>query len=210
MSQLSAEASQYSTLLELPRKRPLGCVHSEVASLIVGRRTQAREQLYGLRLHQSPPTKASVGLRAVALLEAAKGVVALLLGCGVLTLIHKNFDHVAERLPEVLHVNPDEKLRKLLVELASHSGGRTLWVLALGALLYAAGRLIAAYGLWREQRWAQWFELLGTALYLLPELYWLLHHPSWLRCGVLVINVVILLFMLTLRVKAVPRRIQKY
>jgi len=31
-----------------------------------------------------------------------------------------------------------------------------------------------------------------------PELYWMLDHPSWLRCAVLVTNIVTFLFMLSL------------
>ena len=55
------------------------------------------------------------------------------------------------------------------------------------------GEVTEAYGLWREREWAQWFSLLSTALYLPPELYWMLRHPSWLKCAVLVTNIVIFL-----------------
>jgi uncharacterized membrane protein (DUF2068 family) len=112
-------------------------------------------------------------------------------------------DDVAQWLGDILHVNPEGKLSKLFVDLASHATDRTLWGLAFGALVYAAVRCVEAYGLWRGREWAQWFELLSTALYLPPELYWLLRHPSWLRFGVLFTNVAILLFMLTLRVKEI-------
>jgi uncharacterized membrane protein (DUF2068 family) len=138
----------------------------------------------------------------VAVFEAAKGAIVLLLGCGVLHLVHENLDDVAERVAEVLHVNPGGKLSNLFLELANHATDRALWVLAFGALVYAAVRWVEAYGLWRGREWAQWFELLSTALYLPPELFWLLRHPSWLKCGVLVANIFILLFMLTLRVHA--------
>ena len=66
-------------------------------------------------------------------------------------------------------------------------------------------RLTEAYGLWREREWAQWFSLLSTALYLPPELYWMLGHPSRLKCAVLVINIAILLFMLRLCVNGRSR-----
>jgi len=93
----------------------------------------------------------------------------------------------------------------IFLVLANHATDRTLWVLASGALVYAVVRAIEAYGLWREREWAQWFALLSTALYVPAELYALLCHLSWLKCSVLVANVVILLYMLTLRVRA-PRR----
>lgn len=94
----------------------------------------------------------------------------------------------------------------MFVELANRTTDRTLWVLALGALVYAAVRWIEAYGLWKEWEWAQWFELLSIALYLPPELYWLLRHPSWLKWTVLVTNLAIFVFMLTLRLKSVRRQ----
>jgi uncharacterized membrane protein (DUF2068 family) len=133
-----------------------------------------------------PSAKTSVGLRTVAAFEAAKGGIVLLLGCGVLDLIRKNLDAIAERLAEVLHVNPDGKLSNLFVKLASHATDRLLWMLAIGAPVYAAVRSVEAYGLWREREWAQWFALLSTALYLPPELYWLLGHPTWLKCSALI------------------------
>jgi uncharacterized membrane protein (DUF2068 family) len=157
-----------------------------------------------------PAAKTSVGLRTVAVFEAAKGGIILLLGCGVLDLIHKNLDTIAERLAEVLRVNPDGKLSNLFVKLASHATDRLLWMLAIGALVYAAVRAVEAYGLWREREWAQWFALLSTALYLPPELYWLLRHPTWLKCGALITNIAVLLFMLILRVKAVRHQQNRF
>jgi uncharacterized membrane protein (DUF2068 family) len=170
---------------------------------MAGRTIQAGETQRTERSDRNRFAKVSVGLRTVAVFEAAKAAVVLLLGCGVLDLLHKNLDDLAERVAEILHVNPEGKLSNLFLKLPSHATDRTLWVLAMGALVYAAVRSIAAYGLWREREWAQWFELLSIALYLPPELYWLLRRPSGLKGGVLVTNLLILLFMATLRIKAV-------
>ena len=145
-------------------------------------------------------SKTSVALRTVAIFEVTKAAIASILVWGLFHLMHKNLDEVAERVAQVLHVNPEGKLSNLFFELASHASDRNLWVLALSTLAYASVRSTEAYGLWREREWAQWFSLLSTALYLPPELYWMLRHPSWLKCGVLVTNIVMFLFMLSLRV----------
>jgi uncharacterized membrane protein (DUF2068 family) len=145
-------------------------------------------------------TKTAVVLRTVAMFEVTKAAIVLLLGCGLFHFMHKNLDDVAERVVQVLHVNPEGKLSNLFFELASHASDRNLWVRALSTLAYASVRSTEAYGLWREREWAQWFSLLSRALYLLAELYWMLGNPSWLRCAVLVTNIVIFLFMLSLRV----------
>ena len=165
----------------------------------------SKERLNEHRSDRTPSTRASIGTRALAAFEAAKGVVVLLLACGVLDLVHKNLDQVAERLAKILHFHPGGKLSRLFEEVATDETNGTLLALAAAALIYAAVRLVLSYGLWRDRPWAQWVELLWTGLYLPPELYWLLHHPSWVRGAVFVMNIVILLFLLTLRLKAVRR-----
>lgn len=143
------------------------------------------------------------GLRAVALFEAAKGIIVLLLGCGLLALVHRNLDEFAEQITEFLHVNPEGKLSKVFLNLADHATGKTVWLLAIGALVYAAVRMTEAYGLWRQREWAQWFALLSGALYLPGELYSLLKHASHLKWAVLAANALVVLFMLSLRIRAV-------
>jgi len=158
-----------------------------------------------VKLHRESQANTSVGLRAVAALEATKGALVLLLGFGVLSLIHKNLDDVAERLTEILHINPAGKLSNVFFNLANHATDKTLWVLAIGALVYATVRAIESFGLWRGREWAQWFALLSGALYLPGEVYSLLQHPSGLKWGVLVTNAVVVMFMVVLRANA-PHR----
>jgi len=165
-----------------------------------GAQSKASEIMEHHALDRRHITKTSVALRTVAIFDVTKAAIVLLLGCGLFHVMHKNLDEVPERVVQVLHVNPEGKLSNLFFELASHSSDRNLWVLALGTLAYASVGLTEAYGLWREREWAQWFSLLSTALYLPPELYWILRDPSWLKCAVLVTNIAICLFMLSLRV----------
>lgn len=154
-----------------------------------------------LKSHRKLFFKGSSGLRAVAVFEAAKGVLVLLLGFGVFALLHKNLNDVAERLTETLHVSPEGKLSNLFLNLANRATDKTLWLLAFGALAYATIRFIEASGLWRGREWAQWLALLSGTLYLPGELYSLLDRPSWLKWGVLITNAVVLLFMLLLRIQ---------
>ena len=144
--------------------------------------------------------KTSVALRTVAIFGVTKAAIVLLLGCGLFQVIHKNLDEVAARVAQVPYINHEGRLSDLFLELESHSSDRNLWVLALATLAYASVSSTEAYGLWREREWGQWFSRFSTALYLPPELYWMLRDPTWLKCAVLVTNIVIFLFMLSLRV----------
>lgn len=147
-----------------------------------------------------PHGEHSVGLRTVAIFEAAKGVVVLLLGFGVLALMHKNLDEVAERLTEILRINPEGRLSGFFLHAANRATEHTLWLLATGALVYSAVRFIEAYGLWHEREWAQWFALLSGALYLPGELYSLVRHPHPFKWVIVGGNVLIVLYMLMLRI----------
>jgi uncharacterized membrane protein (DUF2068 family) len=160
--------------------------------------SQVSEMMEHHALDRRHFTKTSVVLRTIAMFEVTKAAIVLLLGCGLFHLMRQNLDDVAQRIVQVLHVNPEGKVSNLFFELASHASDRNLWVLALSILAYASVNLTEAYGLWREREWAQWFSLLSTALYVPPELYWILRNPGWLKCAVLVTNIVMFLFMLSL------------
>src|SRR5215475_5626644 len=138
--------------------------------------------------------KQTVALRGVAMFEAAKGIVVLLLGLGLLRLVHKNLDTFAEQLIRFLHASPGGRLSNLFVEAAGKTTDKGLWALAAAAMIYSLVRFAEAYGLWHEREWAEWFALLSGAMYLPGELYSLLHHASWLKWSMLVANAVVVLF----------------
>jgi uncharacterized membrane protein (DUF2068 family) len=90
-------------------------------------------------------TKTSVVLRTIAIFEVTKAAIVIVLGWG-LFLMHRNLADVAERVVQMLRVNPEGKLTNLFFELASHASDRNLWVLALSTLAYASMRSTEAYG----------------------------------------------------------------
>jgi uncharacterized membrane protein (DUF2068 family) len=60
-------------------------------------------------------------------------------------------------------------------------------------------RFTEAYGLWHAREWAEWFALLSGTLYLPWEIVAIVHHSDWFRWGILIINVMIILYMAELR-----------
>ena len=154
----------------------------------------------------SHTSKKTVALRTVAVFEAAKGLVVLLLGLGLLRLVHKNLDEFAENLIRFLHVSPAGRLSNLFVTAAGRTTDKNLWVIAAAAVLYAVVRFAEAFGLWHDREWAEWFALLSGSMYLPWEVYSLLRHPHLIKWIVLTVNVAIVLYMLVLRVQAGSHR----
>lgn len=134
-------------------------------------------------------------VRTVAIFEAAKGLLVLAAGFGLLTLLHRDARVVAQEFVGRLHLNPSRRFAGIFIEAASHVTDKHLWFYASLAFIYAAFRLLEAYGLWRERAWAEWLALISGAVYLPIEIYELIVRVTWVRVTVLTLNVAIVIFM---------------
>ena len=136
----------------------------------------------------NPEARAHPGLHVLALFEGLKGVLALVAAASleimgpqplqdlVAGLITKfNLDPHSGPLPTLLHaINPA----------AVHFA-------ALVLVIYAAVRLLEAWGLWRAKAWASWLGCIGTALYLPLDLLGIYYHRSVYAWVVLGLNLVV-------------------
>ncbi len=130
-------------------------------------------------------------LRLVALLELSKGILVLLAGFGVLTLLHQDVHQAAENLVRLFHLNPASHTPRIFIDAAAKLTDARLWLLAAAALGYALGRIVEACGLWREKPWAKWFGALTGAIYIPIEVYELLQRVTWPRLAILAVNLVV-------------------
>ncbi len=159
----------------------------------------------GSNLHSaSEPARSGIALRALAVLEGAKGVLACVLAVGALRLVHHDLVLDAIRLNQALHLGSGNHFARLCLEVASRITDRTLGVFVGALLLYSAVRLAEAYGLWFARPWAEWFGAASGAVYIPFELQRLLREPGLLNLGLLALNVVIVAYLLSLRLKPAP------
>lgn len=141
-------------------------------------------------LPQDSPQKLR-SLRAVALVELTKGAVVLLVGAGLVSLVHRDVGLVAEELVRGAHLNPASGTPHVFVETAARLDDARLWLLSAGALAYALVRFAEGWGLWRGRAWAEWFGALAGALYIPFEIVELVRKPGWTIAGVLASNVAV-------------------
>ncbi len=143
----------------------------------------------------------AVGLRTVATFEAIKGIVVVLLGIA-LVAVHQDAEDYAANLLYHLHIEPDKRLAHMLMDAATKVSDARLWTIAAAAVSYASVRFIESWGLWNRRVWAEWFALLSGAMYLPWEILKLAERVDWERVGVLAINLLIVLYMLMIRIRA--------
>jgi uncharacterized membrane protein (DUF2068 family) len=135
------------------------------------------------------------GVRTIAVVEAGKAILVLLAGFGLLALVHRDVEEIAAELIRRLHLNAANHYPKIFIDAAARVTDARLWLLAVSAMVYAIVRLVEAYGLWFERRWAEWIALLSGAVYLPVEVYELGRHVTAIKIAALVINLIIVAFI---------------
>ena len=141
------------------------------------------------------PAVSPAGLRMVALLEGAKGLLVLLTGFGLLALVHKDIHRGAAELVQHFHLNPGSQYPRIFLDLADRLTDTRLWAMAAAALAYAVVRFIEAVGLWLQRRWAEMFGALTGGIYIPLEIYELLRGVTWPKVTVLIVNLWVVVYL---------------
>jgi uncharacterized membrane protein (DUF2068 family) len=135
------------------------------------------------------------GLRLIATFEASKGLLVLLAGFGLLSLLHRDIQPIAENIVSHFHLNPASHYPRVFLQLAGNMTDTKLWLMAGFSLTYSSIRLAEAYGLWWALRWAEWLAVLSGGLYVPIEIYELLSGFSWIKTCTLIANICIVIYM---------------
>ena len=135
------------------------------------------------------------GVRLVAVFEAGKGLLVLLVGFGLLSHVHDDVQQLAEALVGHFHLNPASRYPHIFLQLAAHFSDVRIWLLAGSAFVYTTVRWAEAYGLWYGRRWAEWFAVASGGFYIPIEIYELLHGFSWIKVGTLAMNIAIVVYI---------------
>ncbi|MEY4684793.1 MAG: hypothetical protein RLZ25_1252 [Pseudomonadota bacterium] len=142
-------------------------------------------------MHNIPAVSRS--LRAVAFFEASKGVLTLLAGFGLLTLLHRDVESIAATVIRMLHLHPEGHYPALFLQYAGEVTDAKLWGVFLAGIFYAMVRFTEAFGLWNERPWAEWFGALSGSIYIPFELYELYLGSSFIKIAALLINILVIL-----------------
>lgn len=142
-----------------------------------------------------PHHKAPLGLRTVAVYEFVKGLLVLMVGLGLLSLIHRDVQAAAETVLRTLHIDPAWHYSRTFVEASAKLTPTSIRLLALGLIAYAVVRFVETYGLWHERPWAEWFAVVSASVYLPVEVYHFCRHPTLIRAGLFLFNLAIVIYL---------------
>lgn len=135
-----------------------------------------------------PDPHAHPGLHLVALVEGAKGLLALLGASGLEIVGPESLQRWLALLIAKFQFSPDHgPLARLLQAINPES----VHLAAAAIALYGVLHLVEAFGLWRARAWASWLGCITASLYVPFEVHALARHPGWIELAVLAINLVV-------------------
>ncbi|MEO8130142.1 MAG: DUF2127 domain-containing protein [Bryobacteraceae bacterium] len=147
-------------------------------------------------------TASTAGLRSIAILEALKGLLALVVVVALLHNLHRDLGDVAASVVQSLHLNPEGHYGRIFIDAADRMDESKVRKVAAIAMGYSTIRLVESYGLWYRRVWAEWFALVSGAAYIPLEVYEVITRRTGLAAGLLVLNVLIVSYMAHARFKA--------
>lgn len=148
--------------------------------------------------------------KVLVLIAGYKFFLALLfiaIGFGALHLLHKDIDDMLSQLPAVQRF-PESRFVNFLLDKASLVNDPMLRRIGAAAFAYGGVCLLLAVGLYLEKAWGEYLTLAITASFLPWEILEIVHRVTWLRVGLLAVNILVFIYLLKLlmhRKKPAPK-----
>ncbi len=147
---------------------------------------------------------ARMGVRLIAVWEAAKGVLVLLVAGVAVWFLNPDAVSALGKLAGQLHLDPTGHLAQAFQRAGEKLTDVHLSLIAVGAGVYTLLHFVEAYGLWRQRRWGWMLGIASAGIYLPVEIWEIAHHPTWTSVGVFLLNIVIICVLWVNRVQHVP------
>jgi uncharacterized membrane protein (DUF2068 family) len=120
------------------------------------------------------------------------------IGIGAHHLLHKNIADQVDIFARHLRFNPESRLVIFILRKAPLINGRVLERISIVAYCYATLTLVEGIGLYLEKVWGEFLTLAITASFLPWEILEIFRRLTWVRVGLLTINILVFVYLLRL------------
>ena len=144
------------------------------------------------------PPRRNKGLILIAAYKIGQALLFIALGVGALRLLHKDIQDELTQLIDHLRFNPESKLINFILVQASIIDDHMLRRVSAVLFAYAGLGLIEGIGLYLEKVWAEYLTLTITGSFLPWEIFEVFKRITWVRVGLLAINLLVFFYLLWL------------
>lgn len=135
------------------------------------------------------------GLLLIASYSLLKATLFLVVGIGAIRLLGKDLAEMILGWVHELRVDPTTHLVNTILEQASIINDHKLREFSIFVLGYAGLNLLEGIGLYLEKVWAEYLTLIITGSFLPLELYELIMKQTFFRAGLLIVNLLVLIYL---------------
>ncbi len=135
------------------------------------------------------------GLLAIGIFKLLEAVFFLLVAVGAFHLIHQDLGDATLRLAARLRMDPDGRLVSWVLDHLDDITAHRLRQIGIATIFYAGLRVTEGMGLLLEKLWAEYLTVGVTISFLPWEGYEIHRHPDWIRVGLLVVNLVVVVYL---------------
>jgi uncharacterized membrane protein (DUF2068 family) len=141
----------------------------------------------------------------IALERTARGLLLFAAGIYLLAKAGANFGDIANHIARRLELDPRHGLVKHAVDKLGHLREHEVKLFGALAIGYGVLEVTEGVGLFYKQRWAEWLTVIATSLLVPLEVYELVRHPSLLKAGGIVVNLLIVAYLVRVVRHKAPR-----
>jgi uncharacterized membrane protein (DUF2068 family) len=136
------------------------------------------------------------GLLAIGAFKILKAIFFLAVGIGALRLLHKDLADIALHVATALKFDPEGRFVNTVLDHIGEITPHRLKQISLASIAYSGVATVEGIGLLKEKVWAEYLTMILTASFLPFELIEILHHPTWMKFVVTLINVAVLAYLI--------------
>ena len=125
-----------------------------------------------------------------------EGTFFVLLGLGVVRLLHRDIGDLLLRVALALRIDPESHFVNLLLEKVQLLTPHKMRLISAGIFLKAGLDFVEGIGLAMEKTWAEWLTIAITASFLPWEIFEIARHFTWVKVGITLLNVLVLLYLI--------------
>jgi len=164
----------------------------ENGSIYAGYTHAMQTHAHAGRKHISGYDRWLIVIGALKLMEAALFV---LLGVGVIRLLHKDIVDELTRLLVGLRFDPEGRFVNFVLDKAALISPHRLKEISIVAFAHAALDVLEGVGLILRKIWAEFVTLAVSAFFLPLEFFELTQHVTWIRIAITAVNVAVVAYL---------------
>src|SRR5262245_24794032 len=141
-----------------------------------------------------PPRSRRI-LRLIAAERVLRGVVLFIAGIYLVTHAGTDFGRLADHVARAVELDPRRPFIHHIIDRLHRLHASTIVITGIAALGYGVLELVEGVGLWLDQLWAEFLTVIATSLLIPFEVYELIHKPSLIKAGGIVVNIAIVAYL---------------